>query len=120
MSPGSRDGDCARDIAWGDAVSSGCSATRQRLFGAPRVSGGPDAGGRSRVEIDPYTGDVVFAEGSRTAPAGTRGIILNRAIHTGDIFGITSKIVMSLASALTPVMAISGFLTWCSRLRAQR
>ena len=77
-------------------------------------------GGRSRVEIDPYTGEVVFAESSRTAPAGTRGTILNRAIHTGDIFGITSKILMSLASALTAVMAISGFVTWRSRVRAQR
>ncbi len=77
-------------------------------------------GGRSRVEIDPYTGEVVFAEDSRTAPAGTRAIIVNRAIHTGDVFGITSKIVMSLASALTAVMAISGFLTWRSRIATTR
>jgi uncharacterized iron-regulated membrane protein len=77
-------------------------------------------GGRSRVEIDQYTGEVVFAESSRTAPAGTRGIILNRAIHTGDILGLPGKIVMSLASALTAVMAVSGLLTWRSRIRARR
>ena len=28
-------------------------------------------GGRSRVEVDQYTGEVVFAESSRTAPGGT-------------------------------------------------
>lgn len=72
-------------------------------------------GGRSRVEVDQYTGAVIFAESSRTAPAGTRAVILNRAIHTGDVFGMPSKILMSLASALTVVMAISGLLTWWNR-----
>ncbi len=77
-------------------------------------------GGRSRVEVDQYTGEVVFAESSRTAPAGTRAMTLNRAIHTGDVFGLPSKILMSLASALTVVMAVSGVFTWWARLRARR
>jgi uncharacterized iron-regulated membrane protein len=77
-------------------------------------------GGRSRAEIDQYTGEVVFAEGSRTAPAGTRIVNVNRAIHTGDIYGVPTKILMSLASALTVVMAVSGVLTWWHRRRLQR
>ena len=77
-------------------------------------------GGRSRVEIDQYTGAIVFAEGSRTAPAGTRAVILTRAIHTGDVFGMASRVAMSLASALTVVMALSGLLTWWARRRPQR
>ena len=77
-------------------------------------------GGRSRVEVDQYTGDVIFAEGSRTAPAGTRAVILNRALHTGDILGMPTKILMSLASLLTVVMATSGVLTWWHRRRARR
>lgn len=59
----------------------------------------------------------MFAEGSRTAPAGTRAVILNRAIHTGDVFGLPGKILMSLASVLTVVMAVSGLLTWWARRR---
>jgi uncharacterized iron-regulated membrane protein len=77
-------------------------------------------GGRSRVEVDQYTGEVVFAESSRTAPAGTRAVILNRAIHTGDVFGMPSRILMSLASLLTVVMATSGLLTWWYRRKASR
>jgi uncharacterized iron-regulated membrane protein len=77
-------------------------------------------GGRSRAEIDQYTGEVVFAEGSRTAPAGTRIVNLNRAIHTGDIYGLPTKALMSLASALTVVMATSGLITWWQRRRAER
>jgi uncharacterized iron-regulated membrane protein len=40
-------------------------------------------GGRSRVILDQYTGQVLLAESSRTAPAGTRLVTLNRALHTG-------------------------------------
>ena len=55
-------------------------------------------GGRSQVIVDQYSGKVLAAEGSRTAPAGSRIITANRAIHTGDIFGLPSKVIMSLAS----------------------
>jgi uncharacterized iron-regulated membrane protein len=72
-------------------------------------------GGRSRVMIDQYTGKVLFSEGSRTAPAGTRLVIANRAIHTGDIFGIPSKIVVSLASLMIVVQLLSGLIMWWKR-----
>jgi len=69
-------------------------------------------GGRSRVFIDSYTGAVLQAESSRTTAAGTRIVNLNRAIHTGDIFGMPSKIVMSLASLLAVLQAASGLIMW--------
>jgi uncharacterized iron-regulated membrane protein len=77
-------------------------------------------GGRSRIYIDQYTGQVLQAEGSRTAPAGTRAVNLNRAIHTGDIFGIPSKLVMSLASLMAVVQLVSGVVMWVKRLRTSR
>jgi len=76
-------------------------------------------GGRSRVMVDQYTGQVLFSEGSRTAPAGARLAIANRAIHTGDIFGIPSKIVMSFASLLLVLQASSGLVMWWKRIRAK-
>lgn len=69
-------------------------------------------GGRSRMIVDQYTGAVLFAENSRTAPAGTRITIANRALHTGDIFGIPSKTVLSLACLLLVMQAISGIVMW--------
>lgn len=75
-------------------------------------------GGRSRVIVDQYSGKVLFAEGSRTAPAGSRLVILNRAIHTGDIFGIPSKTVASLASLTMVAQLVSGLIMWIKRLRA--
>ena len=74
-------------------------------------------GGRSLVMIDSYTGRVMFAEGSRTAPGGRRIEILNRAVHTGDIFGLPSKIVVSLASLMAPVQLVTGLMLWARRKR---
>jgi uncharacterized iron-regulated membrane protein len=74
-------------------------------------------GGRSRVMVDQYTGQVLFAEGSRTAPAGARLVILNRAIHTGDIFGIPSKTAMCLACLMAVLQIVSGALMWLKRMR---
>ena len=72
-------------------------------------------GGRSRIYIDQYSGAVLLAEGSRTAPTGTRLITLNRALHTGDVLGIPSKIVMSLASLAVVLQLISGVVMWLRR-----
>jgi uncharacterized iron-regulated membrane protein len=74
-------------------------------------------GGRSLIVIDSYTGRVMFAEGSRTAPGGRRVEILNRALHTGDVFGLPSKIVMSLASLMAPVQLVTGLMLWLRRKR---
>lgn len=75
------------------------------------------SGGRSQVIIDPYTGKVLAAEGSRSAPTGSRLVTTNRAIHTGDIFGIPSKIMMSLASLMLVAQLMSGVLMWWKRER---
>ena len=77
-------------------------------------------GGRSRVMVDQYTGQVLFAEGSRTAPAGARLVIANRAIHTGDIFGIPSKTAVCLACLMVVVQLVSGVRMWLTRVRRGR
>jgi uncharacterized iron-regulated membrane protein len=74
-------------------------------------------GGRTRVFVDPYTAAVVLAESSRTTGAGTRVINLNRAIHTGDVFGVPSKIVMSLTSIGAVAQVISGLAMTIRKLR---
>ena len=73
-------------------------------------------GGRSRVIVDQYAGDVLFAEGSRTAPAGTRLVIINRAIHTGDVYGIPTKTPFSIASLAVVVQLVTGVVMWWKRV----
>ncbi len=73
-------------------------------------------GGRSRILVDQYTGKVLFAQGSRTAPASVRLLTLNRGLHTGDIFGMPSKIAMALASLAAALQVVSGLVMWGKRL----
>ena len=74
-------------------------------------------GGRSRVWIDPATGAVLQTESSRTAPAGTRLLTLNRAIHTGDLFGVPTKLLMSVGSLAAVAQVGTGLLMWWKRRR---
>jgi uncharacterized iron-regulated membrane protein len=72
-------------------------------------------GGRSFVVVDQWTGAVLFAQGSRTAPLGTRVVNWNRAVHTGDVFGVVSKVVMSLMSLALVGQLVSGVVMWWRR-----
>jgi uncharacterized iron-regulated membrane protein len=86
-------------------------------FVRSRFPGDLTPGGRSRVAVDQYTGQVLSSESSRTAPAGTRMVNLNRAIHTGDIFGLPSKTILSLASLMLVIQVLSGITMWLKRIR---
>jgi uncharacterized iron-regulated membrane protein len=68
--------------------------------------------GRSRVAIDQFSGKVLWVENSRTAPAGTRIMNLNRPIHTGDIYGWATRLIACAASFLLAVQSISGVFMW--------
>jgi uncharacterized iron-regulated membrane protein len=45
-------------------------------------------------------------------------VIVNRAIHTADIFGIPSKTIVSLASLMSVVQVVSGVMMWWKRRKA--
>jgi uncharacterized iron-regulated membrane protein len=76
-------------------------------------------GGRSWVTIDQYDGKILSSQNSRTVAAGSRTIIWNRAIHTGDVYGLPTKTLMSLASLMLVVQAITGVYLWWIKLRAR-
>jgi len=68
--------------------------------------------GRSWISIDQYSGKVLVAQNSRTAPGPTRTRMINRAIHTGDIFGTPSMLIAMLSSLMVLVQAVSGVIMW--------
>jgi uncharacterized iron-regulated membrane protein len=72
-------------------------------------------GGRTRVFVHPYTGAVMQAESSRTTAAGTRFVNTNRAIHTGDLFGMPTKLLMSLGSLAAAAQVVTGVAMWLTR-----
>jgi uncharacterized iron-regulated membrane protein len=74
--------------------------------------------GKTRIAIDPHGGAVLMLVDSRRAPAGYRLVNLNRALHTGDIFGAPSKMVMSLASLMMAFQLVTGVVMWAKRRSA--
>lgn len=77
-------------------------------------------GGRSWANVDQFTGKVINQQNSRTVAAGTRTIIWNRRIHTGDLFGLPTKALMSLSCLMLIIQAITGYFMWWKRLRARQ
>ena len=77
-------------------------------------------GGRSWANVDQYSGKPVSFQSSRTAPAASRTIIVNRAVHTGDILGYPSKILLSLSSLMLIIQAITGYYMWWKKLRTKQ
>jgi len=71
--------------------------------------------GRSWVSVDQYSGKVLVSQNSRTAPGPTRTRMINRAIHTGDIFGVPSRVIAVVSSLLVLVQAVSGVMMWLKR-----
>ena len=74
--------------------------------------------GRTNVYIDAYSGIVVYQLNSRTGPLGYRMVKLwNREIHTGDIGGFPTRILVCIISLMLPVMAVTGPLIRWNRWR---
>jgi len=69
-----------------------------------------------RVSIDQYSGQVLQVRNLLTDSPGYRVIRFNRSIHTGDIWGLPSHIVMSLSSLLLVVMVVTGIVIWWKKL----
>ena len=69
-------------------------------------------GGRSRVYVDRYRGNVLLTESTRRAPAGRAIRNMMRSVHTGDVLGKPTEVIWLLASLVLASQAISGALMW--------
>jgi len=72
---------------------------------------------RSAVFLDRYSGKVLRVDDARLYTIGYRAYRINLAIHTGEILGLPSRIVLAISSLLLPLLAITGFLMWLKRRR---
>jgi uncharacterized iron-regulated membrane protein len=70
----------------------------------------------SLVTIDQYSGHVLKVKDFKTDSQGYRWIRFNRSIHTGDVLGTPTHILMSLSSLLLVAMAVTGVVIWWKKL----
>jgi len=67
------------------------------------------------VYVDPYSASVIRTQDLFSESPGYYLVRLNRAIHTGDLWGGAGHVVMSLSSLALGVMVISGLFIWRGR-----
>jgi len=70
----------------------------------------------SRVTVDQFSGQVLKVIDFRTESPGYRVIRFNRSIHTGDVLGTPTHIVVSLSSLLLVAMVLTGVVIWWKKL----
>jgi uncharacterized iron-regulated membrane protein len=70
----------------------------------------------SAVYIDEFSGKVLKVEDFNKLSPGYRAVRMNRSLHTGDFWGLPSRILLALPSALLAVMATTGIIIWWKKL----
>ena len=103
----------------------GATVTRivqpRRATSAVRIEmRGPGAFDRSTVYLDRYTGAVLRIDDLKHAPWWYRLQVAARAIHTGDVYGLTGKLVALVSTLLVAFLAVTGVMMWLQRPTASR
>ena len=70
----------------------------------------------SSVVVDQYSGQPSQVLNFKKDSFAYRVMRFNRAIHTGDIFGLPSRILTSASSLMLVIMAITGIVIWWRKL----
>jgi uncharacterized iron-regulated membrane protein len=70
------------------------------------------------IMLDPYTAEVRSIQSDRQASAADRFFWMNEAVHTGAVFGLTGRVVMSAAAWMVVPQAWSGLVMWWKRRRS--
>lgn len=76
--------------------------------------------GVDRLELNPHTGEIVHFEKFIDYSFGKKLASLNKAIHMGDFFGLTSKIFYFFISIIGMSLPITGFFIWYGKLVRQQ
>lgn len=77
---------------------------------------GPGGFGQSVVYVDRYDARVLRVDELSRAPRAYRAHVLNRALHTGDIGGLPSRVLVSFASLAMTAMVVTGLILWLMRI----
>jgi uncharacterized iron-regulated membrane protein len=66
----------------------------------------------SSVTVDQYSGKPLQVLNFKKDDLAYRIMRMSRALHTGDILGVPSRIVVSISSLMAAIMAITGVVMW--------
>ena len=76
-------------------------------------------GGSTVILIDPRSGEIQRHIDPSTRTAGDDFLAWLRPLHTGEAFGIGTRIVVFIVGLLPPLLVTTGTLMWLRRRRAK-
>jgi uncharacterized iron-regulated membrane protein len=76
--------------------------------------------GRSKVWIDQYSGRVLAVQNPREFTTGEQILNSMKPLHSGEAFGLTSKIVWSFIGFMPLVLYVTGIVRWLQKRKAQQ
>jgi len=79
-----------------------------------RMPGEPWSTINAIASVDQYSGKILQFQNFSTG--GYNAIRFNRSLHTGDIFGMPSRIIMSITSLVLVTMVATGVVIWWKKL----
>lgn len=77
---------------------------------------GPRGLGGSTVYVDRYDAHVLRVDDVATGPRAYRAHVLDRALHTGEICGLPTRVLASLSSLALVVLVVTGSILWLKRI----
>jgi uncharacterized iron-regulated membrane protein len=80
-----------------------------------RFPGDEQPSARSWVVVDQYSGEVLSRLDMRSEPVGGQFGAVNRSVHTGDIYGWPTRLLIGLSSLAVVLQTITGFIMWWKR-----
>lgn len=85
-----------------------------------RAGGEIHPAGRSRLHLDPYTGNVLGLTDVRGWSRCEELLAAVDALHAGAFGGLGVRVLYLLAGLATAVLAVTGCTMWARRFRAER
>ena len=70
--------------------------------------------------IDAYNGKPLYRSGQTEPTAGDIFIEWQLALHSGEAFGLTGKIVVLIAGLIPPLLYVTGVIRWLQKHRVKR
>lgn len=91
---------------------------RERVVGALFVENdAPNPRTHNMAMVDRLTGELRIFQDAATVPAGTAAIDWLLPIHSGEVYGIMRRVIMSMVGLTLAFLVISGFTMWLSKRR---
>lgn len=75
---------------------------------------------RTQIWVDPMNGEILAFRDTRQDSGGDVLMHWLHALHNGEVFGITGRILVFFAGLLPLILFVTGLVRWLQKRRARR